>query len=189
MPSTQPGNPATAPESASADQSRIPSVVQAPATLSAANKVVTPRSVRTPTKKMVTPVKATAVPMVQTAVKTPAKAARKPPVKATLPAATAVKAALQVDAKAAKVPAVKPKVEKLLKDKKPKLVRDSFTIPKLEYLILDQLKQRSGELGCAVKKSELIRAGIKALAEMPDASFLTAVKAVPTIKTGRPAKD
>jgi hypothetical protein len=193
MSSTQPGNPATAHETASADQSRIPSVVQTPTTSSAANKVVTPRSVRTPTKKVVTPVKETAVPMVQTAVKTPAKAAakvaRKPPVKATLPAATAVKAAVQVDAQAVKIPAVKPKVEKLLKDKKPKLVRDSFTIPKLEYLILDQLKQRSGELGCAVKKSELIRAGIKALAEMPDASFLTAVKAVPTIKTGRPAKD
>jgi len=87
------------------------------------------------------------------------------------------------------VPTVKLKVEKLLKDKKPKLVRDSFMIPKLEYLILDQLKQRSGMLGSMAKKSELIRAGIKALSEMPDASFLEAVKAVPTIKTGRPLKD
>ncbi len=84
---------------------------------------------------------------------------------------------------------VVPKPEKLLKEKKPKLVRDSFTMPKLEYLLLDQLKQRSGLMGVAVKKSELLRAGIKALAEMPDASLLSAIKAVPTIKTGRPLKD
>jgi hypothetical protein len=77
----------------------------------------------------------------------------------------------------------------LLKDKKAKLVRDSFTIPKLEYLILDHLKQRIGTLGTVAKKSELIRAGIKALSEMPDASFLAAVKAVPMINTGRPLKD
>lgn len=79
-----------------------------------------------------------------------------------------------------------PRIEKPLKEKKPKLVRDSFTIPKLEYLLLDQLKHRGGALGMAIKKSELIRAGIKALAAMPDADFQSAVKAVPTIKTGRP---
>jgi hypothetical protein len=100
----------------------------------------------------------------------------------------AVKTTAKAEPKVAKVAAVKPKSDKLLKDKKAKLVRDSFTIPKLEYLLLDQLKQRSGTLGTAVKKSELIRAGIKALAAMADAGFLAAVKAVPTIKTGRPSK-
>lgn len=83
----------------------------------------------------------------------------------------------------------KPKVDKLLKAKKPKLVRDSFTIPKLEYLILEDLKQRSSMLGKPIKKSELIRAGIKALAAMADVNFVAALKAVPAIKTGRPAKD
>lgn len=80
-----------------------------------------------------------------------------------------------------------PKVDKPLKEKKPKLVRDSFTIPKLEYLLLEQLKHRGGALGMSIKKSELIRAGIKALAALPDADFQSAVKAVPTIKTGRPS--
>ena len=75
------------------------------------------------------------------------------------------------------------------KAKKPKLVRDSFTIPKLEYLSLEELKKRGGHLGHSIKKSELIRAGIKALAEMSDTNFLKALNAVPTIKTGRPAKD
>lgn len=102
----------------------------------------------------------------------------------------AAKTPAKAESKAVAATPAKPKVEKLLlKAKKPKLVRDSFTIPKLEYLILEELKQRSGKHGNAVKKSELIRAGIKALAAMSDASFMAALKAVPAIKTGRPAKD
>ena len=86
-------------------------------------------------------------------------------------------------------PVAMPKTEKPAKVKKPKLVRDSFTIPKAEYTVLDDLKQRAGKLAHAVKKSELLRAGIKALAAMPDGAFLAALKAVPAIKTGRPNKD
>ena len=85
----------------------------------------------------------------------------------------------------------KPKVAKEFKPvkiKKPKLVRDSFTIPKLEYTVLDELKARSNQLASPAKKSELLRAGIKALAAMSDAALLAALKAVPAIKTGRPAK-
>jgi hypothetical protein len=76
------------------------------------------------------------------------------------------------------------KVEKV---KKPKLMRDSFTIPKAEYVVLEALKERAGKLSRAAKKSELLRAGIKALAAMSDAAFLSALTAVPTIKTGRPS--
>lgn len=72
------------------------------------------------------------------------------------------------------------------KIKKPKLVRDSFTIPKAEYVVLDELKQRAAQLTRPIKKSELLRAGIKLLAAMPDAQFLDALTAVPAIKTGRP---
>ena len=90
-------------------------------------------------------------------------------------------------AKTAAVPAVQPASSKLLKPKKIKLVRDNFTIPKLEYLTLDALKLRAGALGKSVKKSELIRAGIKSLAAMPDKQFLAAVKAVAPIKTGQSA--
>jgi hypothetical protein len=113
----------------------------------------------------------------------------KPAVAAKKAIPASVKAGSPLDMPAKSLPPELPKVEKPLKEKKPKLVRDSFTIPKLEYLLLDQLKHRSGALGMAVKKSELIRAGIKALAAMPDADYVAAVKAVPTIKTGRPTKD
>jgi hypothetical protein len=82
---------------------------------------------------------------------------------------------------------VKPvKAVKPAKVKKPKLVRDSFTIPKDEYVVIDSLKIRAGKLGQAVKKSELLRAGVKALAAMSDIQFKAALSNVPTIKTGRP---
>ena len=78
------------------------------------------------------------------------------------------------------------KDKKAVKAKKPKLVRDSFTIPKAEYVVLEVLKQRATKLTRPAKKSELLRAGIKALASLSDAAFLTALGQVPTIKTGRP---
>ncbi len=85
-------------------------------------------------------------------------------------------------------PVAKPKLAKADKIKKPKLVRDSFTIPKAEYGVLADLKQRAAKLTSPAKKSELLRAGIKALASMSDGAFVAALKVVPTIKTGRPAK-
>ena len=75
-------------------------------------------------------------------------------------------------------------------DKRPrlKLVRDSFTIPKEEYAGLDALKKRAAKSGLPSKKSELLRAGLKALAAMGDASFRDAMSAVPALKTGRAKK-
>lgn len=84
--------------------------------------------------------------------------------------------------------AVAPKPAKPARLKKPKLVRDSFTLPKEERALLIQLKQRASTLARPSKKSELLRAGIKALSSMTDKAFLAAVAAVPSIKTGRPAK-
>lgn len=69
---------------------------------------------------------------------------------------------------------------------KAKLVRDSFTIPKPEYEALATLKRRAIGLGTEVKKGELLRAGIAALSAMSDRAFLAALKAVPSLKTGRP---
>ena len=54
--------------------------------------------------------------------------------------------------------------------------------------MLEDLKQRAGKMSSPAKKSELLRAGIKALAAMPDAALLAALQAVPAIKTGRPSK-
>lgn len=70
--------------------------------------------------------------------------------------------------------------------KKPKLVRDSFTIPKTEFAAIDQLKTRAIALGTSVKKSELLRAGLMVLQGLNDAAYKVALAAVPTLKTGRP---
>ena len=77
---------------------------------------------------------------------------------------------------------------KIVKDKKPKMVRDSVTIPKAEYMVLDAMKQRAAQLKVTVKKTELIRAGMKHLATLTDTVFLAAIAAVPSLKTGRPSK-
>ncbi len=129
----------------------------------------------------------------QTTGDTPAIAkrpARKPPARS--PAATVkavVPAAVKASAKAP-VPLSNPEAatEKTTKIKKPKMVRDSFTIPKMEYAVLETMKERSAKLLSPAKKTELFRAGIKALAALPDAAFLAAIQAVPSLKTGRPAK-
>ena len=91
-------------------------------------------------------------------------------------AATLAEAAVASAAKPAKV-------------HKPKLVRDSFTIPKDEYQVLDDLKTRALGLEVHVRKSELLRAGIQTLNAMTDRAFLKAIGAVPTLKTGRPKAD
>jgi hypothetical protein len=116
-----------------------------------------------------------AKPVAKSVTKSAAKPVLKPSTKAGVTASSKIR-----------VPA-KPKVEKQLKAKKPKLVRDSFTIPKAEYTVMDDLKQRATKLAFPIKKSELLRAGIKALAAMTDQAFLAALQDVPAIKTGRPS--
>ena len=66
------------------------------------------------------------------------------------------------------------------------LVRDSFTIPKSEYAVLEGLKLRAAGLTRPTKKSELLRAGIAVLNGMSDRAFLSALSGVPSLKTGRP---
>lgn len=136
-----------------------------------------------------TTVKKAAVPTAS-AGKSVAKSVAKPALKASVKAATAPSAKTSAKSvTASKVVNESSKQDKLIKAKKPKLVRDSFTIPKAEYLVLDELKQRATKLMSPVKKTELIRAGIKALAAMSDTTYLAAIKVVPVIKTGRPLKD
>lgn len=103
-------------------------------------------------------------------------------------AAAPAKAAKVARPAVAKAAAPAPAAPAETKAKKPKLVRDSFTIPKDEYAAIDVLKERSSKLGKGAKKSELLRAGLKLLSALPDAALLEALQAVPSIKTGRPTK-
>lgn len=120
----------------------------------------------------------------------PVKALAKPAPKAIANPKT--KAAAKPLAQPRTLPLAKPVVTKAIvkdvKTKKPKMVRDSFTFPKDEYIVLDALKLRAAKLDTPVKKTELLRAGVKAIAAMTDVALLAALKAVPSLKTGRPAK-
>ena len=71
---------------------------------------------------------------------------------------------------------------------KPKLVRDSFTMPQDDFALIQQLKDRSLGFQRATKKSELLRAGLQALAAMADTRLKTVLDKLPALKAGRPKK-
>ena len=136
----------------------------------------------------------------QTAPKAAAKPASKPVAKAAAKTVKKAAAAKKAAKPAAKTAVAAPKkttvsapkaavAPKPAKEKKIKMVRDSLTMPKLEYVVLEELKLRAAKMSTPIKKTELIRAGIKALAGMNDAAFMSAVRAVPSLKTGRPSKE
>ena len=153
--------PAKAPAPASAAKKRVSATSATPARQPAAKRPVAAKK---------------AAPARTAAAKTIAKPqAAAPAATSAKPAAAPTVAATVADSKPAK-------------DKKPKMVRDSVTIPKAEYIVLEAMKQRAAQLKVTVKKTELIRAGMKHLATLPDAVFLAAIAAVPSLKTGRPSK-
>ncbi|ASI68277.1 MULTISPECIES: hypothetical protein [Diaphorobacter] len=117
------------------------------------------------------------------ATEAPAASPKRSPAK---PSKAHVKAPLKAATKAA--PSVADK-EKDMKAKKPKLVRDSFTIPKDEYAVIETLKERTARLSTPAKKSELLRAGLKVLSQLDDATLQKAMQSIPAIKTGRPKSD
>lgn len=71
--------------------------------------------------------------------------------------------------------------------KKEKVVRDSFTMPKSDYAKIAALKDKCQKGGVRVKKSELLRAAIAMLDAAPEKKLIAAIKALETVKTGRPS--
>jgi hypothetical protein len=72
--------------------------------------------------------------------------------------------------------------------RKIKTIRDSFNMPAEDYALIAELKERALATARAVKKSELLRAGIRVLSRLSDEAFSAALSAVPAVKTGRPGK-
>lgn len=113
--------------------------------------------------------------------KVAAKKARAPkPVKA--PVKAPVTAPVTATVKA--LPPVA-KIEKI----KIKLVRDSFTMPADDWALIAQLKERALAFKRPAKKSELLRAGLQALAALPDAKLKAALDSLLPLKPGRPKSD
>ncbi|WP_341892565.1 hypothetical protein [Variovorax sp. YR752] len=130
------------------------------------------------------------------AVKSTAKAAPKPAAKAaTKPAAkpaakVAAKPAPKLAANPAAKPAPKPAAPaaKPAKPPKAKLVRDSFTMPQSDFALIAALKDRALGFKRPTKKSELLRAGLQALAGLNDAALQGALNALAPLTPGRPKK-
>lgn len=81
------------------------------------------------------------------------------------------------------------KPAKAEKPKKPKMVRDSFTMPQEDYATIASIKERCLKAGVSTKKSEVLRAALQRLAALSDASLVKAVNSLEKIKTGRPSKN
>ncbi len=128
-----------------------------------------------------------------TRVARPSTAKKATPKTSAAPAKAATTAVSTKPAQAGKTDALKTKTNtvkaKAIKEKKVKVMRDSFTIPKTEFNQIGELKKRAVMMGIEVKKSELIRAGLLLINGLTDVNFKQALSAVPTVKTGRPSKD
>lgn len=103
--------------------------------------------------------------------------------------------AVNVAKEVKKVPEVKEvkaakavKEVKVAKKPKPKVVRDSFTMPQSEYQKIADIKEIGLKSGLQVKKSEVLRAGVLALCAMNEAQLIAALSGLDKIKTGRPNK-
>jgi len=59
-----------------------------------------------------------------------------------------------------------------------KIVRDNFKMPAQDYELIAALKKRCLALGIAIKKNELLRAGLSAINRMPDDTLRETVSSV-----------
>lgn len=166
MPNSTPADPTPAPAvaaqaAAPAPQASAPAVAKRPAR-AAAKRVAKPATL--PAAKAAPKKVAKAMPK---------KVAKAAPVKATK-AATPVTAPAPAQAKPVKL--------------KEKLVRDSFTMPRSDFALVQRLKDRALGFRHAAKKSELLRAGLHALMALDNDRLQAALAALPTLKAGRPPK-
>ncbi len=71
--------------------------------------------------------------------------------------------------------------------KRLKVVRDSFSMPKIDHDKIDYLKKRFVTYDMTVKKNELLRAGLRLLERLDDTTLLTEIGYLENVRTGRPA--
>ena len=133
-------------------------------------------------------VKAAAKPAVKAAAKPAVKAAAKPAVKAAAKPAVRKNAALKAPAKAPASATAAPATE-APKERKAKLVRDSFTMPEQEYAVLGQVKKACIKAGFEIKKSELLRIGVALISQLDLATLQQVLASLPQLKTGRPKNE
>lgn len=80
-----------------------------------------------------------------------------------------------------------PKLEKQAKVRL-RMVRDGFTMPQADFALIALLKSRALAARRETKKSELLRAGLHALAALDDKALMAALGRLTPVKVGRPKK-
>ncbi|MDB5839450.1 MAG: hypothetical protein JWQ23_1402 [Herminiimonas sp.] len=137
------------------------------------------------------------------ATETPGRARRVEQESGSSHAVQAASAAVSVAVKAAPKPALIPKTNGAAdaradvgpaakangKIRKTKLVRDSFTMPELEYEALGAVKKACVKAGFEVKKSELLRVGLGLIRKMDIAELKQALAVLPPLKAERPGTE
>lgn len=70
-----------------------------------------------------------------------------------------------------------------------RVIRDSFTMPAVDYELISELRTRCMKAGVGITKSELLRAGLNALGSMTDKELVKVIEKLEKVRTGRPATD
>lgn len=151
----------------------------------------TTRRVRQPAAQAAAPA-ARSVGTPQAAAKLAPKTRATPVVKAALAQAAAAPAPTGQPLKEAKAAKATKAAKPAKPAKPPKLrqrpVRDSFTMPEADFGLIATLKARALAGQRETKKSELLRAGLHALAALDTPTLLKALGQLEPVKIGRPAK-
>ena len=71
---------------------------------------------------------------------------------------------------------------------RPKLVRGSFTMTEADFDVIAALKTKALGAKRVAKKSELVRAGLRAVAALSPKALVAALDQLEPVKTGRPRK-
>jgi hypothetical protein len=116
------------------------------------------------------------------------RARRQAPTQAKAPAAGAVKPAKAKRSAGPEATAAERGSKEAQGKVRVKLVRDSFTMPADDFALIARLKQAAVEAKRETKKSELLRAGLHALASLDAKALVAALNALEPIKVGRPKK-
>lgn len=154
---------------------------KAPVAVTKAIKSATESAIKVPVKVAT---KSAAKVVAKAPAKPAAKVATKVPVKLAAKSTNVAKSSAKKPAAANKPVVVTASAKE--KVKKPKLVRDSFTMPEAEYAVLSEVKKACIAAGIEVKKSQLLRVGLVLLKKTPVSALKTLVEELPALKAGRP---
>lgn len=69
-----------------------------------------------------------------------------------------------------------------------KVMRDTFSMPEEDYLLLEKQRSRARRLDLDVNRSELVRIGIRLLGELDDRNFEALANKLDKLKRGRRTK-